>query len=346
MSKNKLETAIEMLKDVETSNLRVVSCIPEQKYSTDSKFQQMEDYIREYSPDLLVMPQEYFGGIQTKLFPTSAPSTYSEPEVLEPVSRLAIKYNVAIGVGALIWDDPATIERYYIVDSHGVLAGYFDKTHLPGYDHIGNIAKGSMGVSPNNDLSTRARSVEILGGIKVTVLFCWEVYSNYVWHALRRAEPDIVLNVIKFGAKGYPKKGAGGALVEGFGFGGDGGWVDRLKFGVLYDVACPIITSTNSWDQPNKAGALCGTLLPWEEPEFDRVSSLYDTSYQEEKVRGYLSQKMDPKVIFEELDYLYWRYVKQGKFKVLQELGEPMGNKGYEYTMLWKIRRMERRALK
>jgi hypothetical protein len=298
---------------------------------------------------IVVTPQEYFGGLQTVMLRVGASGwtdddlVYSQDRILDLMYAATEAWGCGLILGALIRDSDLgqTRERVYCMDPVKGLVGYFDKMWLPAYDHIG--AGSPMRVSPETNIDLRARSV-VVCGVRVSVLFCWEVYSNAIWNALRRAEPDVLVSMIKFGVRSWPSKVKAGdtsgfqgkALVKGFGFGDDGGWIDRLRLGALYDVAAPIVLSTNSWDLPKRSWPLCGTILPFEEPDNGRLSSL---ELPQKGTRGLCEEV----IRIDTLDYLYWRLVRENKHKCFQETGEWPSGVSRRYTMMWKIRRMERK---
>lgn len=315
--------------------MKVVSCIPEQTETFEEKLAWIDRTLQRTRADLLVLPQEYFGGIQKQLFNTDEPLVYEEVTVVDAVSRLASKHDAGIIVGALVHDRVLNQnrERAYVIDPSSGVVGYFDKIMLPAYDHI--EAKGITRVSPETDLENRAKAVEVKG-LRVSVLFCWEVYSNYIWHAITRAQPDAVVSMIKFGIKGWPRKGkdpeTGQSLVLGFGFGDDGGWLERLRMGARFDVAAPVICSTNSWRLPMRSWPLAGTIYP-----FDYIE---DSLWHPQKgARG-----TPPEIVIEdEIDPLFWRFVRSNKYRFHQATGKWPDGEVRKYTMMWKIKRMERK---
>ena len=66
--------------------MRVLSCVPEQRFSFKAKVQWMDSIAKEHKPDLFVTPQEYFGGIQNLYFEQAAGEkvAYAEEEISKP----------------------------------------------------------------------------------------------------------------------------------------------------------------------------------------------------------------------------------------------------------------------
>lgn len=341
-------------------SLRVLSCVPRQLYTFSDKLTWVAAQIKEHKPDVLVTPQEFHGGIQTLFFAEELAKkehrgkqgeklSYAPHELIDPYLALAKKTGTGIITGALI--DDASLrqrrERIYVIDPVDGVTGHVDKMTLPAYDHIN--AKGKTRVHPETDMSTRAQAFELCGS-RVSILFCWEVYSSFIWHAIARAQPDWVASMIKFGVCGWPQKAKveGESVVTGFGFGSDGGWVERLRMAAKWDLAAPIICSTNSWNLPKKAGALAGQILPWEEKETQgewargaRKDSLWQSAG-----KGILDTDH---VQVDQVDYLYWRYIRDHKFALnvaTRDEKDPGGewpsSEARHLTMNWKIKRMER----
>lgn len=348
------------------TKLRVLSCIPGQTYTVEQKWDWIDKQAKAHKPDLFVTPQEYLGGVQTMFFKEAAsqPLSFTPQQILEPALRLAKKHSMAIAIGAVV-DCPELNERrerIYVVDPDRGMTGYSDKFALPAYDDYRALGKPRL--YPELNLENRAKAFYARGAY-VGLLFCWEVYSNYVWHALCRAQPDMVLSMIKFGVKGWPSKGkdpnTGESTVEGFGFGGDGGWIDRLHMASKYDVMCPIVCSTNSWNLPNRSAPLAGVIYPYKKAFQDTLHCAADavddsgvmtdeeapggrpdTLYHPAKgTRGTIVEHVQ----VDEIDYLYWRYMRDNKMRLFSLTGQWMPSEAREMTMQQKIQRMQRKAI-
>lgn len=326
-------------------SLRVLSCVPEQKYKFQDKLDWVDRIANEHKPDLFVCPQEYHGGIQSVFFKdkTDEKLVYEENEITAPYLDLAHKHRMGITVGAVIRDPVSgeNRERIWVIDPNDGVTGYSDKTMLPAYDHVD--ANGNAEIFPEQNLENRAQAFDCMGA-RVSILFCWEAFSGYLWHAISRAQPDMCISMIKFGINGWPQKEkvAGKSIVKGFGFGGDGGWLERLQMAARWDLACPVICSTNSWDLPNKSGALCGTILPWEEKatkgeyaQEARVSAVWNSK---EQGKGNIKEHVQ----VDQVDFLYWRMIRDHKFSLNEATGEWPSSEARSRTMNWKVRRMER----
>jgi hypothetical protein len=311
--------------------IKVLSCVPEQKLGQQAKLEWLEKQLIEHAPDLLLTPQEFFGGVQQLFFKVDEPLAYEEDVVLDPIKALAVKHHCIMAFGALVIDRVSrlTRERFYLVGKGGDVAGYYDKMMLPAYD-----VAGLTDVSPEESFRNRSQVVDV-DGIRVSVLFCWEVYSSYLWHAISRANPDLLLHPIKFGVSGWPQKGkdpaTGKDIVTGFGFGADGGWVERLKMGSRYDIAAPVVCSTNSWNLPNRSKPLAGVIYPFE--------NVPDTLWHPAKgERGNITEHVQVDII----NPLEWRFIRENKYQFFEATGTWPASLYRKKTMMWKIKRMER----
>jgi len=326
--------------------------IPAQRYGFLDKLNWLEEQIKKHHPDVAVTSQEYVGGVQCHFF-ADRPElkqkvAYTQAEFCDPFLDLSRRYNCGIITGGLI-DDPQLNERrerLYVIDPEKGITGWNDKFALPAYDHID--AGGRTKVYPETNLNNRAVAHEICDS-RVGILFCWEAVGSHIWNALGRAQPDWVASCIKFGVNGYPmkEKRDGESYVTGFGFGKDGGWLERLHVAAKWDLAAPIICSTNSWNLPNKAGALCGQILPWEEKEqkgdWPRPARLHTLWNTIKETPG--SAVMQERVQVDEVDFLYWRYIRANKFELQEATQEWPSSESREMTMRWKVLRMERKFM-
>jgi len=312
--------------------MKVLSCIPEQKITKREKLAWIRKQLKAHHPDLLVTPQEFFGGIQA--FWHDQPISYQPEEIIEPITKLAKEFDCAIATGAVI-DDPELEERrerIYIIDGSDWVS-FYDKMFLPAYDHI--EAKSPLAIHPERSFKKRAHIAEVKGA-RISVIFCWEIFSNYLWHTISRAQPDFVLSMIKFGACGWPKKKAGDSIFEQqFGFGADGGWIDRLRMAARFDVAAPIVCSTNSWNLPARSRPLCGVINHFD-PE-------HETFWHPPKgTRGEIEERID----IAEVDHLFSRFVRANKHTLKSETDRWPTNEAHQATMMWKIKRMERKVIR
>jgi len=318
--------------DDSNRNVKVLSCVPPQHYNTQDKLEWLDQTAAEHNPDIFLTPQEYFGGMV--IMPQKP--FFTEAELLPDLEALCASHDMAMVVGVVEAEDEKNWERLWFIDPReGGLLGKITKFALPSY----SLAKagGTYQAYPEIDLRKRAVAFEMRGA-KVSGMFCWEVFSDFLWFALGRAEPDIVASLIKFGPMAYPKlKGnkKTGREIESFGISsGRNVWLERLEIASIWEANCPIICSTNSWSLPSASMPICGQIRDildrstlWY-PRKPRTKALKNFSYSHvqidevdvNEVRGLRSNK--------------WDYFKLcGKFPPFQMR---------TFTMWTKIHRLER----
>ena len=242
------------------TNCRVLSCVPRQHTTTFEKIEWLQHQANKHSPDLIVTPQEFFGGVVMM----SHKPTYTKEELLPILSSFCSDYNCGLVVGLLQHDkeDNKNREVIWFIDRDGTYLGRVCKFALPRYDLVKK--QGSGNVTPETDINNRFVTFNICG-LRAVAVFCWEVYSNVLWTGLSLLKPDVVFNLIKFGPNAWPvvKRVRGLNTVVDFGYGSwseDGGWIERLRVACKWQVKCPIISSTNSWNLKPRSMPICGTI--------------------------------------------------------------------------------------
>jgi hypothetical protein len=156
-------------------------------------------------------------------------------------------------------------------------------------------------------------------------------------------KPDLVFNLIKFGPNAWPKveKIKGLNTVVGFGYGrwaetDDGGWIDRLKMANVWQVKCPIITSTNSWNLNPRCMPLCGIIsgIP---------GQAEDDHWYPRKADGL--KEIPSTIVISEIDPNKIRASVMNKFVYKDLVGTLPPMEIGKYTMHLKINRIETRIL-
>jgi hypothetical protein len=317
--------------------MRVVSCIPQQLTDTLEKLKWLERVCSVYKPDILVTPQEFFGGAVQMLHKRD----FHFDELFPKLSDICIKYNTALVVGVQQRDEDETNRTaIWFIDENGQYQGRVCKMALPRYDHVDTHGFGD--VTPEVDFENRFK-VFTIQGIAVSAIFCWEVYSDILWTGLGILKPDLIFSMIKFGPNAWPKvqKVNGVHKVIDFGYGrwaetDDGGWIDRLKMANVWQVKCPIICSTNSWNLNPRCMPICGTIsgIPgqaeddhWYPRKDDKLKSIPE------------------KIIVSEINPNAIRAAVQNKFLYLEMVGNLPPMSIGKFTMHLKINRIETRIL-
>ena len=110
--------------------------------------------------------------------------------------------------------------------------------------------------------------------------------------------------------------------MTGFGFGNDGGWEERLRIAAKWDLAAPIICSTNSWITPRRWGRSPGRFFRGKRSRRWNAGQVrparLDTLWMSEG-KGTLDTDH---VQVDEVDYLYWRHIGDDKHKLHEITGQ------------------------
>ena len=106
------------------------------------------------------------------------------------------------------------------------------------------------------------------------------------------------------------KQKMGKKAVTGFGYGkwaetDEGGWIERLKIANVWQVKCPIINSTNSWNLNPRSMPICGTISGidgqaiddhWYPRKADNLKEIPEkiiiSTIDEQRVRGTLKKQI------------------------------------------------------
>jgi len=316
--------------------MKVLSCIPKQFSTYDEKLKWLTQTARQNRPDIFVTPQEYFGG--AVMMPHQRDFTFDS--LFPQLSELCAELHMALVVG--VQERIGSINRtaMWFINEDGDFQGRLCKFALPRYDHVDTHGFGQ--VTPETDFENRFKVFK-LQGLYVSGLFCWEVYSDVLWTGLGIMKPDLVFNLIKFGPNAWPKveKIKGLNTVVGFGYGrwaetDDGGWIDRLKMANVWQVKCPIITSTNSWNLNPRCMPLCGIIsgIP---------GQAEDDHWYPRKADGL--KEIPSTIVVSEIDPNKIRASVMNKFVYKDLVGTLPPMEIGKYTMHLKINRIETRIL-
>lgn len=314
----------------------VLSMVPRQLNSFDEKLAWLWEVVRQHDVDLVITPQEFFGGAY--IMPDR--KWFTKEELLPLLSELCITTKTGMVVGVCEKRTGGNVESLWFINHQGELQGTVEKMALPKYDHVATNGYGRL--ISETDISRRCACFSV-GGLEVAGIFCWEVYSTVLWAAISVAKPDLVANCIKFGVNSWPQVRKNPRTkrneIEGFGYGTwseDGGWIERLKIASLWETRSPITTSTNSWGLRPISMPVCGT---WCGLDGQGPRSLWHPT-KEDKLK-----EIPEKLIVDEIDRDKVRGVRQNKWAYKEAVGEfpPMSNA--KYTMLLKMARIEDRVL-
>lgn len=317
---------------------KILSAIPKQMTDVDEKLDWLHNVCHVYHPHIIVTPQEFFGG--AVMMPHHR--DFTKDELFPQLSSICKKNNCGMAVGVQERDsDGSNKTAIWFINEKGEYLGRLIKFALPRYDHIN--ANGFGQVSPETNLENRFKVFKI-HELYVTSIFCWEVYSDILWTGLGILKPDIVFSQIKFGPNAWPqiKTIKGKKTVSGFGYGrwaktDDGGWIERLKMANVWQVKCPIVCSTNSWNLNPRSMPICGTISGID----GQAPNDYWYPQKEDKLK-----EIPEKIIISQIDEQRIRGAVKNKFAYQKAVGEfPPFSIG-RFTMHLKINRIEDRLLR
>ena len=305
---------------------------------TQEKLDWLKRVSHSHHPDILVTPQEFFGGAVMMKHQRD----FTFDELFPKLSKLCKKNNMALVVGVQQRDDDGKNRTaIWFINEKGEYQGRVCKFALPRYDHVDTNGFGQ--VSPETDFEERFKTFQ-LHTLHVSAMFCWEVYSDILWTGLGILKPDIVFSLIKFGPNAWPKvkKLKGLNTVVDFGYGrwaevDDGGWIDRLKMANVWQIKCPIIVSTNSWNLNPRCMPMCGTISGIDGQATNDV--WYPRKVDKLK-------EIPEKIIVSEIDENAIRAALQNKWIYKDLVGQFPPMSIGRFTMHLKINRIENRILK
>lgn len=326
-----IETPVKL--KISRPSVKILSCIPLQRRFKEAKLEWLEETIKKHRPDIFVTPQEYFGGA-SMMFPKVS---FSEKELMPEIETLCKTYNTAFVLGVEEAFDDCNKEAIWFIEKDGTIKGKIYKFALPAYDHVSTNGYGD--IVPETNFESRFKTFELCE-LNVGGLFCWEVYSDVLWAGLALAKPDVVFNLIKFGANSWPIKGKvdGKTVIKDFGYGTwseEDTWLERLIMANKYEVKCPIISSTNSWE-----------LKPISQPYVGSISKIPGQLEKETFWKPTKETKFIPEmVVIDYVDKDKIRLSKDNKFRYKEITGEFPPFDLARFTMLLKIGRIEDRIL-
>jgi hypothetical protein len=296
-------------KKIMNKKLKITTCVPKQEHELDAKLSYIINTIKKEGSDIFITPQEYVGGwmMPQKMH-------FTKNEIIPIIQQISKETSCAIIFSGVI----DRKQRIYFIDD-GIVKGYIEKFACPEY------AIKWYGIRSSTDMSARCRLFE-LKGIKVSAFFCWEIFSDILMAKLGARQPDLVANPIKFGIAGYPSLNKDGS-IKSIQYCSGNIWKERLYFAAKFELKCPIACSTNTWEKGKKYMPLLGIEYP-----YDKLSTFV--------------ADITGAVHTQELDFLHIRGLRQHKFTYLKECGKFPEYKYNEYTMLFKMARIEQKLLK
>jgi len=166
--------------------VRIVACIPKYYRDDKSKVAEIEKKIMKSNAEILVLPEEYFGG------PTSAGKfqTFStDSPLFHNLSNLASAHSCGLVVGVIEGDKSRKYQALWFFNEKGKHVGTERKHNLARYEIV------HYQLTPADSFKREAHSVK---GTKGTGIFCWEIHDIRSRVSCDAAKPDWIANVVKF----------------------------------------------------------------------------------------------------------------------------------------------------
>jgi hypothetical protein len=254
------------------SKIRVSTCVPRQYWMQSEKLAWLDKAMLENPSDLFLTSQELFGGGSTReicrlkgIETDDVPVT--EGWLNDHIGGLARRHNTCIGIGASVKRRDVITEDFLYYSRKGELLGYHSKVGLPVQDSV--LTNGASNVTPETNYDRAWKVIELPElGIRVSTVFCWQVFFVDFWAHLMRQGCSLVVHPIKFAPRAwYKKKLNSDGKPTRVGFtqnkGSDDpnsdplGWIRKLQYESEYK-QLPIAVSCNTWDGGAKFLAMAG----------------------------------------------------------------------------------------
>jgi len=166
--------------------VRIVACIPTHHKDNKSKVDEIERKIIESDAEILVLPEEYFGGpTGTGRFETFS----TDSRLFYSLSNLASAHSCGLVVGAIEGDKSRKYQALWFFNEKGKHVGTERKHNLARYE----VFHYQLTRADSFD-----RDAHLIKGTKGTGIFCWEIHDIRSRVSCDTAEPDWIANVIKF----------------------------------------------------------------------------------------------------------------------------------------------------
>lgn len=255
--------------------MKVATCVPIQQHTREAKIEWLHRTLTEHDADLLLTPQEFFGGHYAMPDDVHVEKAW----LLDSLGALAQRHGTALGVGACVKHPTGgATEDYLYFEKDGSFAGYHRKFALPAYDDV--RAKGAGALWPEVSFRQRTTPITLRSvGAKMGTIFCWEVFALALVPAYAFAGANLYAHPIKFAPRGWLKLSPreGGKERRIIGFDQDPKsvlWRERLHVLAKHEALAPIFCSTNTWSLGDKYLAFLGMIDPFSDTgSFSEVPS-------------------------------------------------------------------------
>jgi len=195
-----MNSDIEKIKDMEKIKLAV--CIPYTKETVEEKIEEIERVADKSMADIVLFPQEYFGGPTKENGKWKIKSHSLRGPLFKKLKETTKEHNIGLAVGLI---EKGTGEN------KGKLfqtLWFFDSGKFKGLERKYNRAAYEMSFyklseSPERRVTKKPNKMKRTTG---TGILCWEAFNFSMKAAIYDRSPDWVLDAIKFPTDYYPRK--------------------------------------------------------------------------------------------------------------------------------------------
>jgi len=166
--------------------VRIVGCIPIHHEARKSKLSEIERLIQESNAHILLLPEEYFGGLRSN---GKFEAFSSNSRLFHDISNIAQAYSCGIVVGLIESEREKKFQSMWFFNEKGEHVGTERKYSLARYEIF------HYGLSRADGFN---RECHTINGTRGTTIFCWEIHDIRSRKACDDVTPDWIFNAIKF----------------------------------------------------------------------------------------------------------------------------------------------------
>jgi predicted amidohydrolase len=228
--------------------VRIVGCIPFFHKRNRDKLSEIERLARDSGADVLVLPEEYFGGPRFMGGRYRMQAYHPLSKLRWNLARIAREHKVGLVVGLIEKIRRRNHQSLWFFDEKGRYLGSERKCNLAGYE----LDPSFYGLSKNQLRNLRKRVFKIKGTKGVGIL-CWEVHDLHMKLACDSAQAHWIADCIKFPINYFPiyEKREGRYKIKGLARSEPGyeEWIEKLR-GISRETLSLVVASCN----PNFSG--------------------------------------------------------------------------------------------
>ena len=171
--------------------VRIVATIPFYHQDETKKIEEIERIIENSKGDIIVLPEEYFGG------PKKA---YEKNDrLVDALEKIASERNVGLVTGVIESEEDKKYQAIWFFNENGKFLGSERKYNLAGYEMDSDFY--CLSSNPSRFFERKAYEIK---GTKGTGILCWEVYDLHSKVACDSANVDWIADLIKFPINYFP----------------------------------------------------------------------------------------------------------------------------------------------